>query len=100
MRVRSEHGNEMREHGHGVREKVGFRVSVSVRVNTCADTHVDRSFTPHSHHEHPRPLTPARKPHLVLGQGGGEDQGDGGGEVHEESDEGEGEGNGDRNKQA
>ena len=53
---------------------ISVSVSVSVRVNTHAETYVDWSFDvspPHGHHEHPRPLTPARKPHLVLGQGGG-----------------------------
>ena len=29
---------------------------------------------PHIHHEHPAPLTPARRPQLVLGQGEVEDQ--------------------------
>ena len=77
---------------------VRISARVSVGVNTHTDTHVDWSFDaspPHSHHEHPTPLTPARKPHLVLGQCGGEDHGDGEGGVHEESDEGECRGNGD-----
>ena len=54
-----------------------IRTSVEARANTHTDPYVDWSFEvlpPHSHHKHPAPLTPARKPQLVLGQGEVEDQ--------------------------
>ena len=53
---------------------------------------------PHGHHEHPAPLTPARKPQLVLGQSEVEDQEAGAKFMMIEKacmDEGEGRGNGD-----
>ena len=72
-----------------------MKIQTQPQSNLLSLWHTHAHITFFKSHEHPTPLTPARKFHLVLGQGGGEDQGDGGGEVHEQSDKGECRGNGD-----